>query len=197
MQRSGLAVGVLALLLEEPMHPYRMQRLIKERGKELVINVGQRSQLYKTIDRLQAAGLISVAEVERDAARPERTVYAITGVGRRAVADWTVEMVATPRRDFPDFAAGLAYLAVLDEDSAVAALETRLTTVSSELADLERETEAVVDLLPRIVLIENEYLIARLRTDRDWIQSLVDDLRNGRLNWDRNELIELARQMGH
>ncbi|WP_028932739.1 PadR family transcriptional regulator [Pseudonocardia spinosispora] len=197
MQRSGLAVGVLALLLEEPMHPYRMQRLIKERGKELVINVGQRSQLYKTIDRLRAEGLIDVADVERDAARPERTVYSVTEAGRRILIEWTVEMVATPRRDFPDFAAGLAYLAVLDKDSAVAALETRLTTVSDELAGLERETDAVSDVLPRIVLIESEYLIARLRTDRDWIQSLIDDIRNGRLNWDTNELIELARQMGH
>lgn len=197
MQRSGLAVGVLALLLEEPMHPYRMQRLIKERGKELVINVGQRSQLYKTIDRLQAAGLIAVAEVERDAARPERTVYGITEVGRRAVADWTVEMVATPRRDFPDFAAGLAYLAVLDKDSAVAALGIRLAKVSSELAGLERDTDAVAGVLPRIFLIESEYLIARMRTDRDWIQGLVDDMRNGRLNWDTNELIELSRRIGN
>ena len=90
---------MLALLAEESMHPYRMQRLIKERGKDLVINVGQRSQLYKTIDRLLDAGLIAVAEVERDAARPQRTNYAITDSGRRELSAWTVDMIATPRRD--------------------------------------------------------------------------------------------------
>src|ERR671934_2688152 len=84
MQRSGLALAVLALLYEQPMHPYRMQQLIKERGKDLVVNVGQRSQLYKTIDRLLREEMISVAEVQREAARPERTVYTITDAGRRA-----------------------------------------------------------------------------------------------------------------
>ena len=31
------------------MHPYRMQQLIKERGKDLVINVQRRASLYQTI----------------------------------------------------------------------------------------------------------------------------------------------------
>lgn len=193
MQRSGLALAVLALLLEEPMHPYRMQRLIKERAKDIVINVGQRSQLYKTIDRLLAAGLITVTEVERDAARPERTNYAITDDGRRTVVDWTVEMLATPRREFPDFAAGLAYLTVLSPDSVIDALETRLATVGGELAELERGIAGVAGQLPRIVLVETEYLIAHLRVDRDWITTLLDDLHRGALRWSTEELIELAR----
>lgn len=190
-------MAVLALLLEEPTHPYRMQRLIKERGKDLVVNVGQRSQLYKTIDRLLAEGLITVAEVERDAARPERTVYAITASGRRAVVDWTTEMLAAPRREFPDFAAGLAYLPVLTAEGAVAALETRLATLRGRLAELERETESLATRLPRIVLIENEYLIAHLRIDQSWTEALLDDLRSGRLNWNADELREFARKFSN
>ena len=38
-RRSPLALVVLALLYEAPMHPYRMQQLIKERGKDEVVNV--------------------------------------------------------------------------------------------------------------------------------------------------------------
>ena len=195
MQRSGLAVSVLALLAEESMHPYRMQRLIKERGKDLVINVGQRSQLYKTIDRLLDAGLIAVAEVERNATRPERTNYTITDSGRRALSDWTVDMIAAPRREFPEFAAGLAYLAALDKDDAIVALATRLAAVRAELAELERETESVASWLPRIVLIESEYLIGHLRVDQNWIEALLDDLRSGRLDWNTADLIELARKL--
>ena len=37
VRRSPLAFAILALLYEEPMHPYRMQRVIKERGKDQVI----------------------------------------------------------------------------------------------------------------------------------------------------------------
>lgn len=45
---SPLALTVLALLSEMPMHPYRMQRLIEERGKDDVANVRRRSSLYQT-----------------------------------------------------------------------------------------------------------------------------------------------------
>jgi DNA-binding PadR family transcriptional regulator len=189
MQRSGLAVAVLALLMEEPMHPYRMQQLIKERGKDLVINVGQRSQLYKTIDRLVEAGLIVVAEAER-----ERTSYAITESGRQTVTEWATEMIAAPRREFADFAAGLAYLIVLAKPAAIAALETRLAAVEAELGEMERELAAVPDWVPRIVLIESDYLISHLRIDREWISGLIDDLRTNRLDWDVDELLTLARK---
>lgn len=40
-RRSPIALAVLVMLYESPMHPYRMQQLIKERGKDEVINVRQ------------------------------------------------------------------------------------------------------------------------------------------------------------
>ena len=55
---SPLALAVLSLLHAAPLHPYGMQRLLKQWGKDHVINVGQRANLYKTIRRLDQAGLI-------------------------------------------------------------------------------------------------------------------------------------------
>ena len=69
------ALAVLALLIEAPMHPYRMQQLIKSRGKDQVINVRQRGSLYQTIERLARDGLIAEDIVERGEGRPDRTVY--------------------------------------------------------------------------------------------------------------------------
>jgi DNA-binding PadR family transcriptional regulator len=194
MLRSGLALAVLALLYEAPMHPYRMQRLIKERGKDAVVNVGQRSQLYKTIDRLQREGMIAVAEVEREAARPERTVYTITEAGRRATVEWTTAMLATPRRDFPEFTAGLAYLPVLTTEQVITALSTRLDALTNELTELDRRVNAVIDELPRLVLIEEEYMRAHLRTDIEWVEALLDDLRESRLTWNPDQMREYAEQ---
>lgn len=194
MQRSGLALAVLALLYEAPLHPYRMQQLIKERGKDKVVNVGQRSQLYKTIDRLLRDELIVVAEVERSAARPDRTVYAITDAGRDATVEWTAAMLTAPRRDFPEFAAGLAYLPVLSPAQAIAALTTRVDSLAGELAELDRSVDAVVDTLPRLLLIESEYLRAHLRIDIEWISAVLDDLHAGRLTWNLQQLQALAEQ---
>jgi DNA-binding PadR family transcriptional regulator len=50
---SALGLIVLALLIEEPMHAYRMQKLIRERGKDQVVNVRRGASIYQTSDRLQ------------------------------------------------------------------------------------------------------------------------------------------------
>jgi DNA-binding PadR family transcriptional regulator len=94
VRHSPLALAVLAMLTEAPMHPYRMQQLIKARGKDEVINVGQRNSLYQTIDRLVRGDLIAIRETERDGAFPERTVYEITEAGRDTARLWLREQLA-------------------------------------------------------------------------------------------------------
>src|ERR1041384_6613889 len=84
-RRSVLALVLLSLLAEEPMHPYRMHEVIKARGKDRIANVAQRNSVYQTIDRLLRAELITVLETARDVRRPERTVYEITDAGMDAL----------------------------------------------------------------------------------------------------------------
>ncbi len=191
-QRSGLALAVLALLVEEPMHPYRMQQLLRERGKGDVVNIGQRSQLYKTIDRLARDGLVVEHVTERDATRPERTVYALTADGYETAQEWTHEMLTAPRQDFPEFVAGLAYLPLLDPDVVARAVTTRLTALRSRLGALRAGLDEVRDHLPRVVLVESEYQVALLEAESAWIETLVEDLRAGRLHWDRESLARFA-----
>ena len=51
-RRSTLAMVLLALLTEAPMHPYRMQQMIKQRGQDQLVNVAQRNSVYQALDRL-------------------------------------------------------------------------------------------------------------------------------------------------
>src|SRR5713101_6908579 len=74
---NPLALAVLALLFERPMHPYEMAATMKERHKEESIKLRYGS-LYTVIDMLLARGLIAAKETLRDGKRPERTVYALT-----------------------------------------------------------------------------------------------------------------------
>jgi DNA-binding PadR family transcriptional regulator len=192
-RRSPLALAVLALLYEAPMHPYRMQQLIRERGKEQVINVRQRASIYQTIDRLLRDGLIAVRETERDENWPERTVYELTPLGRRLMMRWLREMLAAPAHDFPDFPAALAFMLLLDPEDAAAQLEARAVSLDAELTRISG-TMAAASFLPRIVLIEDEYRITVLRTELTWVRALVDELRDGRFSWDEDQLKELAAQ---
>src|ERR671930_2404586 len=88
---SPLALTVLFMLSGGPLHPYEMQRRMKAWGKEQVVNLAQRANLYKTIDRLHQAGLIAVRQTERDQRFPERTVYELTEAGFRVGRQWLVE----------------------------------------------------------------------------------------------------------
>lgn len=191
-RRSPLALAVLALLYEAPMHPYRMQQLIRERGKEEVVNVRQRASIYQTIERLLRDGLIAVRETERDENWPERTVYELTPAGQRLMLQWLREMLAAPAQDFPDFPAALAFLLLLEPDDAAAQLEARAASLADELARISVAMAGSADFLPRIVLIEDEYRIALLRTELAWVRGVIEELRDGRFSWNEEQLTELA-----
>lgn len=191
-RRSPLALAVLALLIEAPMHPYEMQRVIKQRGKDQVINVGQRATLYKTIDRLHRDGLISVRETSREAQRPERTVYQATDAGRDTARQWLREMLAAPRTEFPEFPAAIAYLPLLDPDDALGRLEARHARLREELARYDADLAAASKTVPRLFLLEGEYVRAITATELAWVGTLIDDMRAERITWTSEWLARVA-----
>lgn len=185
-RRSPLAVVLLALLAEVPMHPYRMQQLIKERGKDSVANVAARNSVYQTIDRLQRAGLIAVRETSRSEHRPERTVYELTPAGRETFLLWMRTMLSTPAREFPEFPAALASLMLLDPDDVATQLETRVSKLESELAATPPAG------LPRVFLLNDEHRAALVHAEIHWLRSLIEDLRSGELTWSEDWLRQFA-----
>jgi len=192
-KRSPIALAVLTMLFEAPTHPYRMQRLIKERGKDEVVNVAQRASLYQTIQRLEREGLISAQRTARDEKRPEHTVYAITETGRAIAVEWMRQILSTPTNEYPEFPAAISFLPLLSPDDALHQLEVRATAIKTELGridDMLKQAEAV----PRLFLLEMEYLRAAQATELSWVTSVVEDLRSGRLSWSEAWLRQVAAQ---
>src|SRR5262249_14376094 len=121
--RDVVALTVLALMHEGPLHAYGMQTLIRERHKAFA--AGNPRALYHAVERLARAGLIEPAETERVGRRPERTVYRITEVGCDELEAWVTHLVATPERDPVLFEAALSFVLVLDPAAAGRALVER------------------------------------------------------------------------
>ena len=190
-QRSSLGLIVLWLLYEQPLHVYRMQKLIESQGKDRVVNVRARASLYQTIERLQRLGLVEVVETVRSQAHPERIVYGITDAGRAAAREWLREMLSTTGGEFPEFVAAVSILFGLEPDDARRQLELRLERREAELADAEGQLAAAPDL-PRLFLLEEEYRRAVLTAEVEWLRSVVEDLRTGRLTWTEEWLREVA-----
>jgi DNA-binding PadR family transcriptional regulator len=190
---SPLALTVLALLHYKPLHPYGVQRLIREWGKDLVVNVGQRTSVYRTIDRLAGAGLVAVRETERDQAYPERTVYEVTDAGRMAAREWLTEMLAVPKKEYPEFPAAMANLLLLTAEEIPDLLERRLKQLQGSLQELESElAEQRARGLPRVSLLESEYLETVTSAEADWVRAVLADLRSGRLRWSAEDFAEYA-----
>jgi len=189
---SPLALTVLGMLGGGPLHPYAIQSRMKAWGKEQVVNIGNRANLYKTIERLREAGLIAVRQTERDQRFPERTVYELTEAGWRTGREWLTEMLSTPRNEFPEFPAALSFLFGITPEEARAALERRAELLREKVAELDRELQAESGP-PRLFLVESEYLRAVTSAELEWVSGVLEDLRSGELTWSYEELAELVR----
>lgn len=191
-RHSPLALAVLGLLAGGPLHPYRMQRLLKDWGKDRVINVGQRAGLYSTIKRLAAAGAVAVRQTERDQQYPERTVYEITDEGRRLVHQWLVDMLETPRNEFPVFPAALSFLMLLGPEEAASCLAARERRLATALDELDRLLALHGDGLPRVTLLETEFVRASTSAELDWVTGVLRDLAHGQLAWSDDDFADAS-----
>jgi DNA-binding PadR family transcriptional regulator len=186
--RNLWALVVLGLLRERPMHPYEMQRLIRERGKDDLLDL-KRGSLYHAIDRLERGGLIEPVETSREGKRPERTTYRITEDGLEELQEWMRDLLSRPSRDSHEFLAAIAHLPLLQPQEAADCLQTRAAFIEAEIAGLETLLRTLTPQLGRVVLLETDLALAWKRAELDWVCRLVDDLRRGVLAWDIEELL--------
>jgi DNA-binding PadR family transcriptional regulator len=180
---SPLALAVLGLLEVGPLHPYAIGRLLKLWGKDQVVNVGQRSNLYRTIKRLTETGLIAILQTERDQQFPERTVYEVTERGRRAAREWLTEILSAPRNEFPEFPAALSFAMLLEPDAARVVLQQRAAALRDNLNRFDADLGRYSADLPRVTLLETEYQRAAVAAELAWVDSITAELEAGTLTW--------------
>jgi DNA-binding PadR family transcriptional regulator len=188
---NPLALVVLALLFERPMHPYEMASTLKKRRKEDSIKLRYGS-LYTVIEQLAVRELVAKKETSRAGERPERTVYELTAPGLDMLRDWMRDLLREPAKEYPQFEAGLCLLPVLPPDEVAALLRQRMlfltgaiSQMETQLAELARqEMEALMagseipPLLkgrkfPPLFTVETEYRLAMNRAELDFVSDLV------------------------
>jgi DNA-binding PadR family transcriptional regulator len=177
LPRTPLALAVMNLLMEGPMHPYEMKSKMKERGHDQVIKIAGGS-IYDTVERLEEGGFITAQETSREGRRPEKTTYAITDHGREEILAWLREMLAQPVNDYPQFAAALAFFAALDKDEVIRLLKARIALLDSQIAGMEKGLEGWMGAMgiPRLFLIEAEYGLAMKTAEVNWVRDLIRDI---------------------
>src|ERR1700733_11206770 len=154
---NPLALAILVLLYERPMHPYEMATTMRERHKESSIKLNYGS-LYTVIEQLLREKFIAVREILKEGRRPEKTVYQLKPAGETELIDWMRELVSSPVKEYPQFEAALSLLPALPPDEVVALLEIRLGLIEKRFAKYDEEFRICREMkLPRLFSLETEY----------------------------------------
>ncbi|MEY9835025.1 hypothetical protein [Streptacidiphilus sp. EB103A] len=101
-------------------------------------------------------------------------------------------MLRTPKQEFPESPAALSQL-LLEPAEMLAALDDRRDQLAASLRALD--TTAATEgarRLPRITMLESEYLQAVTAAEPAWLDGVVDDLRAGRPVWSVEQLTAFA-----
>jgi DNA-binding PadR family transcriptional regulator len=180
---SPLAMAVLELLIEKPMHPYEMAQELRARHLEAKANIKPGS-LYHAVERLATHGHIEIVDTQREGRRPERTVYGVTEAGRDAFHERAKEMVATVVPDYPEYASGLSALNELDREEALAELRTRALTLQAATAADRVITESLLTKgLPAVYWLDMRFVADRRAFELAWTNQLIEDITTGRVAW--------------
>ena len=180
---SPLALSILELLNERPMHPYELAATMRERHHDEFIRLNFGS-LYHTVDSLERYGWIVSAEKEKEGNRPERTVYRLTDSGRKVLLQVVSEIIAQPRREYPYFSAGLMFMHQLDRATAAQVLEQRAQALQAVITNLSHILDEVLaGGHTRLALIELEHKIAMIGAELDWVRKIAKEINDGRLEW--------------
>lgn len=181
-----VSLTVLAFLTERPMHPYDVQRVIRQRHKDYAIE--RPRALYRAFERLARDELIEPVETSREGRRPVRTVYQITDEGRTEFSHWLLQLLERPVVEDPVFAVAVGLLGYLNPESVLEALNDRFAALEGEIAGVDAALQAMRSSLPRLVLLAHEYRRALRQAERDWVLGLIQDIRTGSLSWDLEAL---------
>ncbi|HEV2967733.1 MAG TPA: PadR family transcriptional regulator [Candidatus Dormibacteraeota bacterium] len=180
---SPLALSVLELLDERPMHPYELAATMRERHHDEFIRLNF-GTLYHTVEVLERNGLIVSIEREKEGRRPERTIYQLAEPGRELLVKVVSDIIARPTREYANFAAGLMFMHHLDAPRAAQLLGERvaaLTAITEKLTRIMGELRTAG--VKRLSIIELEHKIAMLEAEREWVRKLEREIADGRLEW--------------
>ncbi|QWF79352.1 PadR family transcriptional regulator [Amycolatopsis sp. CA-230715] len=191
---TPLALAVLELLHEKPLHPYEMAQLMRDRCVDNRVNIKPGS-LYHTVDRLLGNGYIRVVDTQRDGRRPERTVYGMTDEGRAAFVARAVAILGTVADERPEYTSGLAVIDDLDPGVVVEQLINRAMKLRATIAGFRvYEKQLQDEEVPEIYWVDWRFTAARTEFELAWTEKLIDDIKSGRLEWqhaDRHRTTDL------
>ncbi|WP_280409399.1 PadR family transcriptional regulator [Nocardia brasiliensis] len=169
---NPLALVVLAYLMERPMHPYEVGKLLKGRNADRSIDF-KHASLYMVFDQLTRAGYLTAEHTERAGQRPERTIYRPTEAGQERLRARMREMVSVPAKEFRQFEAALSLIVVLPPADVAALLDERERALAQQ-AEQQRAVLASAGDVDGVFVIEYHYRLELIEAEQRFVARFRD-----------------------
>jgi len=153
---------VLCLICEAPSHGFALARLLSEEGELGKIWRVPKPVIYRALQRLEDAGLLTTVELQASNAGPVRSLVDTTDTGRAAAAAW----LGRPARHNRDIRSELLIkLALLDRagDDPAPLLAAQREQLEPVAVALERRLARTTGFERNVVLWRWETIAATLR----------------------------------
>jgi DNA-binding PadR family transcriptional regulator len=160
--------AILGLLAQHPRHGYELRTAFESVvGGDANWEV-KPSQIYSTLERLEEAGLVERASDLGEGDEPSRRVYALTGSGHAALAEWFTEGV-TPDHQRDEFFVKLMLALVSGEADPARIIQTQRAHLYQELhaATTQRDSYNPGMEMAQILLLDK--VTMHLEADLRWL----------------------------
>jgi DNA-binding PadR family transcriptional regulator len=168
---------LLSLLAERPMHGYQANAELERREIRDWAAIS-RPQIYYSLDKLTAAGMVRVVEGGEAARGPERRVFETTAKGKQSLADALEHTDWAAGRDRPVFLTWIA----LSWQARPGVFETQMTRRQEFLqSELLREEATLKSIYDETGHAHHEavwmvkLMIEQFKTELKWLASLAKE----------------------
>jgi DNA-binding PadR family transcriptional regulator len=169
---------ILSLLAERGMHGYEVNLELERRCVRDWAGIS-RPQVYYSLEKLAAAGLIRSGESDEPAAGPERRVFETTAKGRHALSGALERHEWTTQRDRPAFLTWVALSWLARDGVFQKQIARRREFLESELAGEEETLRSILEEVGHpyheaVWMVS--LIIEQFKTELQWLRKLAREL---------------------
>jgi DNA-binding PadR family transcriptional regulator len=157
------------------MHGYQIRQEARRDRTDLWTDIKPGS-LYNALRRMADEALVEVVRTERVGNPPERTVYAITDLGREELVSQRDEALRDVRVRPDPVDLALQCAMNLPADELAAAVKVRRQTLAAQLSMLEQEGRTASAYLTGLEPMLFEHNLVRVRAEIAWHDELLERL---------------------
>jgi DNA-binding PadR family transcriptional regulator len=182
---------ILGVLHRGKFHPYEIKRRLRNAMVECYTDVDV-GTLYYAIRRLEKKGFIAAVKRERVTRGGVRTVYGITGNGKRRFQQLLNEQFAAKGSIAEKLYAPVLFLHFGNLPLIADLLRTRISRETQAIQEIAGIRKQVAPILSTGGLQLLKHLDLQHRLDRKWLRGVLDDIERGKVR-DVTDLRQLAR----